>query len=178
MIVVALVVIAAVIVAILRGGSLDSLTATKFRWTPLLLAGLVIQLGFDLWTPAGLTRAGATTVILASYAAVAGFALLNRRLPGMAIITLGLALNVIVIAANGAMPVSPEAARRAGVDLPETAVKHVILDEDTRLPWLADTIPVPGVRGVVSLGDLLLALGLSRLVYMRTLGAGIRKASG
>jgi hypothetical protein len=168
MVVVALLVVAAVIAALLQGGSLDSLAATRFRWVPLLVTGLAVQIVFEIWDPEGLTRTGATTVILASYAAVAGFTLLNRNLPGMLIATAAVALNVLVIAANGAMPVSPDAARRAGVGLPETSVKHVVLDDDTRLPWLADVIPLPGMREVISIGDVLLALGLARLAYVRT----------
>ena len=154
-----------------RGGSLEALADTRLRWLVLLVEGLLIQVVFDLWDPAGLTRAGGLAVLLVSNAAVAGFLMLNRQLPGMLLIAVGLLLNTIVITANQALPVSPAAAARAGLDPPPAvsdALKHERLDSGTRLPWLADVIPVPGVKEVLSFGDVVLALGVARVVYMQT----------
>ncbi|MFN2526565.1 MAG: DUF5317 family protein, partial [Actinomycetota bacterium] len=71
--------------------------------------------------------------------------------------------------ANGAMPVGVEGARRAGLEPPpvEGTVKHERVDEDTKLPWLADVIPLPGMRQILSVGDFVLILGLARLVYVQ-----------
>lgn len=153
-----------------RGGSLRSLAETRFRWFILLFEGLAIQVVFDIWDPAGLDRGDALAVLLLSNAAVGGFILLNLRVPGMLLAGLGLALNVIVISANQAMPVSAHAARNAGIDpLGETTLlKHERLNSDTRFRWLADVIPVPGLKEILSVGDLVLALGVARLVYART----------
>ena len=57
------------------------------------------------------------------------------------------------------MPVLEEAARLAG----ETGAlvldaKHVLLTDETRLPFMADIIPLPGA--VLSLGDVFLAIGV------------------
>ena len=174
---VGLAIVAALIAGLARGGSLDSLAQTKFRWGVLLVEGLLIQLAFDLWDPPGLTRSGAVIVLIASNAAVAGFVLLNRRHPGMFLVAAGLLLNVVVIAANEAMPVSSAAARSAGVAAPpETSpdLKHEQLDEDTSLGFLGDVIPIPGLKEVLSLGDVVLGLGVGRLVYART--RGVRRA--
>jgi hypothetical protein len=38
--------------------------------------------------------------------------------------------------------------------------KHTLLTAHTRLPWLADIIPVPWLRSILSIGDLVLAAGL------------------
>ncbi len=40
--------------------------------------------------------------------------------------------------------------------------KHVLLDAESRFPFLADIIPMPG--SVISLGDVLLAVGLGVFV--------------
>ncbi|MDQ4143701.1 MAG: DUF5317 domain-containing protein [Actinomycetota bacterium] len=154
-----------------RGGSLHALAETRVRWLVLLFEGLAVQVIFDVWDPPGLTSAGALAVLLVSNLAVGTFALLNFRLAGMLLVGLGLVLNSIVIAANQAMPVSPSASTAAGVDPPTAGsddLKHERLDEDTKLGWLADVIPVPGLREVLSLGDLVLALGIGRLVYIQT----------
>lgn len=161
----------AVVTGLVRGGSLDSLSRTQFRWTVLLLEGLLIQLVFDLWDPPGLTRGGALVILIASNAAVAGFLFLNRRAPGMLLIGVGLILNVIVISANQAMPVSRAAAASAGLPAPPASsgeLKHELLNDETVLPFLADVIPIPGLNEVLSLGDVVLALGVARLVYART----------
>jgi hypothetical protein len=163
----------AVAAGLLRGGSLEALAATRFRWIVLLIGGLAIQLLFDLWDPPALTTSGALAVILISNAAVAGFVVMNRRTAGMLLIGVGLVLNVLVIATNNAMPVSPAAADAAGVDPPpETSeLKHEELDAQTRLRWLGDIIPVPGLQEVLSIGDLVLAAGVARLVYVRMTSA-------
>lgn len=169
MIIVLVVVIVAAIVGIARGGSLDNLASTRFVWVPLLLVGLVVQVVFQVWSPAGISETGALVVILASYAAVVTFLLLNRRLPGMAIAGVGMALNVIVIAANGAMPVSARAVDITGTQpTGKTGIKHELMTEETVLPFLGDTIPVPLVDRIVSVGDVVLAIGIGWLVYART----------
>jgi hypothetical protein len=156
----------AVGVGLLRGGSLDSLANTKFRCTPLLIAGLGAQLVLQIWSPPWLGDAGELAVLLGSNFLVALFLLGNRRLPGVLLAVVGLALNVAVIGANGAMPVFEGAAEE--VSLAGAGPKHELLDEDTVFPWLGDVIPVPGVNEILSVGDVLLALGIAQLVYSRT----------
>lgn len=157
------------VAARLRGGSLDDLAATTFRWTPLLVAGLVLQVTFLYWDPEWLGDAGGLAVVLASNVTVAVWLVVNRTLPGLLLAGAGMALNVIVIAANGAMPVLPSSAERAGVtqSIDEGSIKHESLDDDTILPWLGDAIPVPPFKEVLSVGDVVLALGLCRVVDAR-----------
>jgi hypothetical protein len=164
--------LAAVALGVARGGSLDSLGATQLRWIWLLFAGLALQIALALWSPAWLTGARALLVILVSNLVILVFIAVNRRLPGMLVADVGVALNLLVIVLNGAMPVSLEAARAAGAEgAPgSTAVEHEIMDSDTSLPWLGDVIPLPGFEEVLSVGDLLLAGGIARLVYVRTAG--------
>lgn len=160
------------LVGLAVGGSLESLAGTTFRWTPLLLISLGGQLLFQYWSPDALTPGMRLATLLALNALVAAFLVLNRRLPGTLLAAVGLALNVVVIAANGAMPVSVAAAEAVGIDeMPqEGGFKHEPLDAQTRLPLLADALAIPLTKTVYSLGDVYLALGIGYLVFSRTRG--------
>jgi hypothetical protein len=163
-----LVVIAlAAVVALARGGSLDRLAETKFHLGPLLLLALVVQFGLDLWNPPWLNDAGDLAVLLLTNLAVAVFMFVNRHLPGMLLAAGGMLLNVIVITANGGMPVSEQAAEIAQMPLTEVGIKHELLTDQTRLPWIADVIPVPVFHRVISVGDIFLMSGIALLVYGR-----------
>lgn len=165
-----------VVFALLRGGSLESLANTRFRMPWLLFAGLGVQLAADLSAPAWLEGAGGVAVIIATNLAVATFLFLNRSYAGTGLAAIGLLLNVLVISANGAMPVNPRAVRDADIteSIEDASIKHEIMDEDTVLPWLGDTIGIPYIRELLSLGDVVLALGIARLVYSRMTVEGSR----
>ena len=156
---------------LVRGGSLEGLAATNFRFIWLVFAGFVVQVGFTVWNPAWLSETGELAVIVGSNALVAVFLMVNLRLPGMLVAATGLILNVTVIAANGAMPVSLEAADVAGTDreISDFGIKHEPLDDNTVFPWIADVIPLPGLSTLISAGDIFLAAGVGWLVYRRTL---------
>ena len=156
---------------LVRGGSLEGVASTRFYFVWLVFAGFVVQIGFTLWNPGWLTDAGELAVLVVSNLLVASFLAVNRRLPGMLLAAGGLVLNVLVIASNGAMPVFLEAADVAGTDLASAdfGIKHEPLHDDTILPWLGDVIPLPGMSTLISAGDIVLALGIGRLVYRRTL---------
>jgi hypothetical protein len=76
----------------------------------------------------------------------------------------GVGMNVLVVATNGGMPVDSRALAavgRAGTDVTEGFLyKHVPMTGETRLAWLADRIPVPIQRNVISAGDVLMALAI------------------
>lgn len=153
--------------ALLQGGSLQRLAATKFRHPWLVFVGLALQLAVQV-APTGLVPDDAASwILLAGVTATAAFLLMNLRFAGMAVAGVGLLLNVAVIAANGAMPVSQRAASSVGAPISEeeAGVKHEVLDEESRLRWLSDAIPIPPFKTVLSLGDVLLALGLALFVY-------------
>jgi len=112
----------------------------------------------------------------------------NRYVPGVSLVTLGLAVNALVVILNGAMPVSIVAAlRAAGVPITDIAAgydaRHTIAGEGTTLRPLGDVVPLPlPIRPeVVSAGDVLVAAGLGELVVMgmlrrRVYGPGRRRA--
>jgi Family of unknown function (DUF5317) len=65
------------------------------------------------------------------------------------------------------MPVSIDAARVAGIEpgaYLRSAVKHREMLPGTPLGLLGDVIPIPFLRTVVSIGDVVLSAGIFRLV--------------
>jgi hypothetical protein len=171
MLLVAAAVMGAALLARARKGTLDGLATTRFRWTGLVFEGLLIQVVFAVWNPAGLTTTGSLWLLILSNIAIAGFILANARLPGLLLAGFGLAMNLTVITLNGAMPVSSDAASASGLSPPAegSAFKHERMVPDTRRPWLGDVVPVPILGEVWSPGDVVLALGIARLVYAQML---------
>lgn len=162
--------VVAVVAGLLRGGSLERVANTRFRAAPLLIAGLGLQIVFGLWSPEWMTDALGLGVLIGSNMLVLSFLVVNRTLPGLVVAAVGLVLNLAVISSNGAMPVSAEAAKAVGageLEISEGTLKHEVADDDTRLAFLGDVIPIP-VVGILSVGDLVLAAGLARLAYSQT----------
>jgi hypothetical protein len=98
-------------------------------------------------------------------------------------ILLGGLMNALAITANGRMPFSESAVRAAQVSAEQMArgnrsPKHVVADEETRLLWLGDVIPVAPIGKVVSVGDIVLVLGVAAFlaIAMRSPGRGTRRA--
>lgn len=150
----------------LFGGRLTRLTDLNIRavWAALAAAGLQVWI---TQSPGG-SHELHVVMHLASYALVGYFLVANRSLPGMPVLALGAALNVLAIASNGGvMPASAGALRIAGIGVTDgfansAAVAH------PHLLWLGDVIPVPGpwpIGNVLSVGDLLIFAGALYLLH-------------
>jgi hypothetical protein len=164
------------VVAWLRGTSPLALGGIRLRRPVLPLVALGLQwLGFVVFASrGGSPPAGsawyALPVQLASLGLLLAFVAANRHYRSLLLVGLGVALNLVVVAANGGyMPV--RAADVARIGLPEVAAqletggyfqKSRALDEHTRLALLADVIHVPffGAGRMVSAGDVLVAAGV------------------
>jgi hypothetical protein len=184
--VIVLVLLGAVGIGLIRGGSLDRLSQLPMRrgWLVMVAAALTAlgANGGRLGLPGQATYVGCS---VAAAAFVALFVLHNRRLVGVPLVVLGFALNAAVIVANGAMPVSRQAADYAGVEIDPLLAgddaRHELQDEQTRLRLLGDVIavPLPGPlsagSNVVSAGDVVLAAGIGQLVVAGMLGSGVRR---
>lgn len=159
----------AVLVSLARGGRVTNLAERPLHASWLLFAGVAIQVGVDLAAARGLLPDAGWSgwaLLVFSQLLVVAFLIANRRLPGVWLVAAGLLLNVAVIAANRAMPVDPAAIAALGLEGAEVAPgKHTLLTDETLLPWLADIIPVPWLRSIVSVGDLVLAAGLLPLTH-------------
>lgn len=141
-----------VLAGLALGGRLGHLAELRIAWWPLLAVAVALRLA----APA-LGDLAAVGYVLA-FTAIVAVAVVDRTLPGMTAIALGATANLVVVAANGGMPVDASALVAAGASMPSDRL-HVPLDASTRLAALADFIPVPVVRGVYSPGDVLLAVG-------------------
>lgn len=166
MVLVFVVAMLAVAAAVLVGGG--RLAALRVRAVRLLVAAAVVQVGTSVAAPSSAVMRGVALVL--TVLLVALFMVGNRGLAGTPLIAAGLLLNLVVIAANGAMPVSLAAAGRAGLTAADLSLAQDGLrepvDEDTRLRWLGDVIPfaLPLRPQVVSPGDVLVASGVGLLL--------------
>ena len=97
-------------------------------------------------------------VYVIAFLGVVAVGVVNRHVPGAALIAIGAGLNTVVVALNGAMPVSREAIAAVGGTFPVDPL-HRQLDETSRLVPLADIIPFPVIRTAYSVGDVFIAVG-------------------
>jgi hypothetical protein len=148
-------------------GSLANVGNIRFRWPWLVVAALLVR-GATLLTPLRNVD-GIQYVYLASLAAVLGWMLWNvNRVRGIWLAGIGTALNVVVIAANGArMPVSAELAGPLLVQRGHLG-QYALMAPGTHLNWLADWIALPGPFKLeaYSPGDLVLALGTAVVIVL------------
>jgi hypothetical protein len=149
----ALSVVVGLVLALVTGGSWRGFAESRWRLAPLALAGLAIQLVLFSNNEALVSPLlpYAEELHLISYALVGAFLIANWRVPGLALLLAGAALNFVAIAANGGqMPriVPPD---------PSVFSNVAAMDEGTRLWFLGDLIPFAG--RIFSFGDVLIALG-------------------
>ena len=174
----ALAVTIGLVVGLAAGGRLRHLGERQFHWWGLLVVGVALQLPF-------LDRLGFGG-LLVSYLFLLGFAIANLRLVGMALVVIGISMNIVVIAVNQGMPVRREAIVSAGL-FTQFEADHLNLDRkhhmeqpgDDHLMILADIIPlpVPGVRSVLSFGDVVMSIGVAD-VLVHLLKPARRRFSG
>ena len=123
----------------------------QIRWLPILVLALVARAAAP-FAPVALALYVAGIVLTAAFAAA------NWRLPGAPLIALGSLLNLVVIVANGAMPVDVELLTAAGGQPPTDAL-HEARGDESVLPVLADIIIVPFIKAAYSIGDVVIAIG-------------------
>lgn len=141
-----------------RGGSLLRLSDLHVRWWPVLAAAVALRLA------AGLFGDLAVVAYLVAFGGIVAVAVVNRALPGAWLIAAGATLNLIAVAANGAMPVSADAIAAVGGSFPRDRL-HSALDASSRLPFLTDILPFPVVNTAYSVGDVLIAIGGAGLSF-------------
>lgn len=174
---VAVPIVVGVAVGYTLGGRLRRLADVPVRATSLLWLAAVLQfVHFDVaGTREAVEAALHMSLMVPIFGLVGVWALVN--LPGrsrtvqaaVALVLIGGAMNAVAIAANGRMPFSEAALVAANVSdeqraRGERSPKHVAADETTRLLWLGDVIPVRPVAKVVSIGDIVLLLGVAAAV--------------
>jgi len=169
-----------------RGSAFHRIAAIPLRSAWLALLAFVLQWPL-LQAPAGPVQliGMQQALFLLSHLLLLGFVWRNRQLPGIQIVGLGVACNLLVIVANGGlMPIAPGTLVQInpGSTLAQWPIgAHygyskdiILLREDVRLWALSDVlvIPPPFPRSAAfSLGDLLIAVGIVVLLQ----GSGIAK---
>jgi hypothetical protein len=152
-----------VVLGLLLRGSLDGLLALGFRWAPLAVAGLLVQV--LLFTAAGDRLAGdlGPAIYILSTLAVLVAVARNWRLIGMPIVALGALSNLVAITANGGfMPADAGALARAGFGGPGDHTNSVVLSHPAVQP-LTDIFALPAgvpLANVFSVGDVLIGAGV------------------
>jgi len=156
-----------IVISYLRGGRLGRLVDSDLKVTWMLVTGFALQASVDWASEEGYLGDALGLILLqASFVLLLGWFAINRHMRGSVLLFIGFALNAIVIAANGAMPVDVEAIRAAGVTDPVIPFgKHEILTAHTALPWLADRFPIVAIRSSISIGDIVLAAGTIPLTH-------------
>jgi Family of unknown function (DUF5317) len=160
-----LVIIIALAAGSLAGGRLSDLAAIRLRWPLLAPLGLGLQL-----LPIG-EHVLSMVLLYVSFGLLFVFVCVNIRVPGGALLLLGLALNLSVIAINGGMPVTEHAlvaSEQQGTLqslIHDGGAKHHLASPDDALLPLADVIPIGwGIDQVVSVGDVATYLGIMWLI--------------
>jgi uncharacterized protein DUF5317 len=154
-------------VALLSGGSLAHVLETRLRAMWALFLALALQVALDLfWSGPG---NGMSRLLLAlSYALLVGFCLANLANKGMAVVAFGIALNGLVIVANGGMPL------RTDPGFGETVKHHAERPSDS-LTALSDIIVLRPLNQALSFGDLIMLVGLVDVLVHRSRPAPTRR---
>jgi hypothetical protein len=169
-----------ILLAVLLRRDLSSLGQISYRGGWLLAGGVaalfILQALLVLYVPG--QAVWQMIVLNLSQLGLIFLFLLNRHVPGAKLFALGVALNVLVMGANGGwMPVTPETARFVRPDRPvveqvrPTHSKNIILPRsETNLWILSDIIHVtlPWRRNAVSIGDIVLVTGVAQFIFQTT----------
>lgn len=166
-------IVAGIVVGLLQGGKLANLGKIHLRWAWIAVLALVIQAILIRVRPDW--DSAARVFFPLTHAVILGVAWINRDLDGMWLVAAGTALNFIVMVVNGGfMPITPEVVVQAGLAedtqsiIPNTRLtssKGLILSRDEiALWWLGDVIALRFIRTIVSVGDVLIAPGISLFV--------------
>lgn len=155
------------------------LSGLRLRWLWLIWLAAAVQFARSWNPPWGsqvLTPMGGAWPVLAIWLLALVFVVRNfgtvppAAKPALAVFVLGFSLNTLTIVLNGGMPFSPRAAERVGLPV-LTVVGHLPITGHTRLSLLSDVIALPPIHRVVSIGDLLISVGIIWLLVAIGLGA-------
>ncbi len=137
------------------GGSIDNFARLRAHWAWVAVAALVVREASVITLLRNVD--GIQYVYTVSLAVLVLWCVWNvRRLRGLLVLTIGAALNLIVVVANGGrMPVAPAVASIHG-----NVGQYTPMTDSTHLSWLGDWIGLPAHLGVYSPGDVIIAAGI------------------
>jgi hypothetical protein len=162
----------AIAIVLVTRGSLSQLLRLRIQSIWLALLALTIQVVLDLVDfPDDRIDDLGFALLMVSYALLLAFCFVNIRVPAMWIVTLGVALNTIVIGLNQGMPTRDREVTTASgrtVEQPiDRTVKHRPESGDDILPFLGDKIVIPEpIDDVISVGDIVIGVGIVGVCYL------------
>jgi hypothetical protein len=167
----------ALLLGVLCGGRPDALVRLPLRRLWLVPLAFAIQ-WVVIRIPTMEPHPALGLALVGSYGAILACLLLNRRLPGVGVAAAGTALNLTAMVANGGfMPTTQATLAAAGLERTHMVLgQRVLASKDILLPpggglfgWLGDTLvlvwPIPQA---ISIGDVLVAVGIGALVFVGT----------
>ncbi len=169
------------IAGLLAGGRLTNLTQVRLRWMPAIFLAVFVRYGTEAALSRDLPIAETLRVPLLATAYLILLLGLwaNRREPGLAIAFVGTLSNAVVIALNGGhMPIWAPSLLAAGLTPADlTGPLHLLLPPPIDAAFLAHLgpladvipIPIPVIRNVASLGDVVISLGLGFFLFSTVL---------
>lgn len=174
-----------IVVGYLLGGRLERLSRLRFRWAPLALLGLAVQVALFSDPLAEVVGNAGPPIYVASTAVVLVAVLRNVGIPGIAIVALGACSNLLAIVANGGyMPADPAALASIGGVTPGYSNSSAVTDP--AFGPLTDLFAIPAwvpFANVFSVGDLLIGFGVAATIVVgmradRTTGGADREVAG
>lgn len=165
-------VVISIIISYLLGGRLKFILQRPLKHVWLATFGFLIQI--IIFTDFFASRYNGTVSIVLhgiSYVLIVFFIFINRKIPGILLIGIGVLLNATVIFLNGGyMPTSLESLKKTSIGKQleiliqgSTINNSQAITENTILPWLADIFYIPSwipFSNVFSIGDVLIAIGV------------------
>ncbi len=157
----------------LAGGQLPRLADLRLKWIWLLGIALAVRLaaGLAITTDSGGADVAAAWGLPVTYVLIVIWLYRNWKVPGLQVAAIGVTLNTIaVILHQGKMPVFEGALFAAGLSLADIAGDpfHIVLTADSTAEFVRQggmfgdvvPIPIPVLRDVISIGDVLLWVGI------------------
>jgi hypothetical protein len=157
------------------GGSWRALSELRFQHAALVLGAIAAQAALDVPGIRGWPSDLRFAIVIVTYVVVGWWVFENARASsggarfGLGLVGVGWTLNLLAIIPNRGMPVSESALEQAGI-APSTSLsvghlsKHVSVNNGTVLRALGDVIPLSWFRSVISIGDIVMAVGIGLLV--------------
>jgi len=183
-----LAIVLGIALGIAAGGKISNLLDFRLEKVWLILLAFCIQISSQILSYRGLNFFSRNIFIIQSIVFIMLFAAMwfNRSYAGVLVVGAGCLLNAVVMILNGGkMPVSPEVLETinipGAVEIIEKGldVRHTLINETTKLPFLADIIHPPSVLSymmqVVSIGDLVVVLGIMILTFEAVKGQRLVK---
>jgi len=168
-------VLAGLLIGLLSGGSASRLGDLKIAWAPLIALGMAVQLVLFSSPIGDALGPAAPAVYVISNAVVLVAVARNLAIPGMVLVLLGGASNLVAIVANGGyMPVSHDALVAIGRGAREGYTNNVQSENVVLMP-LTDLFAMPvwvPMANIFSVGDVLIGVGAAIVVVAAMHGRG------